>query len=308
MSNAVLDFVDTSSQVVANEVIAWAGWEICVIPDWRPIHIEGDGLRGMMLIGKGAEPMMQVKWLQVEPEAFEWGRWQGSRVRRRGLEIVAEQDGGAFDGFAQFRESASGRMLSLFYSREAKLALEIVSLSAEEARLIEAALKTVHVYPEDRPSKWSAFGCSFVVPAGFRLRKKILNLGHQGLEFGCDEQRLVLEQVYPARLALEKRELKGWLRQSAIKDRRSRRERAEVLDCSVGDHASGMRQRSSRKFPFPISHYKPRNSLRMVVHDQFHDRLFAAEHDTGDEPEEDLLIEALSQMQWAKGGVKCSRG
>ena len=307
MSNtAGLDSVETSSQVTTDEVIAWAGWELRVPSDWRPIHIEGDGMRGMMLVGDGGTPRMQVKWVQVEPDAFDWARWQASRVRRRGLEIVAGEEGGVFDGFAQFRESATGRTLSLYYSREAKLALEVVSLGAGEERRIEEALNSIHFYPDNESSKWSVFGCSYVVPAGFRLKKKTLNLGHQALEFECGEQRLVLEQVYPARLALEKRDLKGWLRQSAIKDRRSTWERDLIRPaCLVpsGDDArNGLCQRSSRMFPLPFARLKPRQSLRMVFHDLSHDRLFMAEHDTIGEPQEDLLTDALSQMQWAKGG------
>jgi hypothetical protein len=61
-------------------------------------------------------------------------------------------------------------------------------------------------------TRWAVFDVSFESPAGFELVAHRLQVGDMGLRLTAkDGRRLVVRQVYPASLALTRRDLAGWL-------------------------------------------------------------------------------------------------
>ena len=79
-------------------------------------------------------------------------------------------------------------------------------------KVFSRVLPTLSASGPDEPVRWEIFGAVFRSPPGFAMAGKRTVLGDLALLFrsGCG-RRLVLRQVYPAGVALERRTIERWL-------------------------------------------------------------------------------------------------
>ena len=102
--------------------LAWAGWRMNVPAQWRPLKIEGEYSGGTMILARGADVVMQLKWWRPKRKRFRPERWLRRRLKSLKAQIDDEAACPSPDGFepvtlAKSRRSKRGRggPLALWY-------------------------------------------------------------------------------------------------------------------------------------------------------------------------------------------------
>ncbi len=294
--------------------MAWVGWQMRIPPEWRPLRIEGGWDRGAVIVGDMNEPVLQLKWWRPGKKRFDADRW----VRRR-LRSLRARSGGpegpspkGFSHTAWVPESillGAGEKLLRFWYGYAPAADLVVEVSASPEAAINARkevmskmIPSISVYGRGDATRWAVFGASFESPAGFRMINKRLLLGDLALLLaGADGSRLMLRQVYPAELALGRRNLERWVKVRPFKEHRKYRLSGLVERYSVnsfGRTLEGIRQWGRKRLPIPLGFCAPRVALSIAVQDQRLDRLLLAEHDAPSRSDEIMLATAVGRMNW----------
>lgn len=277
-------------------LLAWAGWRMIVPARWRPLRIEGQAEAGNMILADGGTVTMQIKWLRPQrPERFDADTWLRRRLRALKADPDEVTDHPAPAGFAPLacipaggRRDGDGATLWYGYTEDAGLVIEIAMRDDSQRggrlnRAVRRPIESLAVSAADEPSTWAIFGCRFEVPAGFSLRQHDLRLGNLSLQFdGPDRQTLLLRQIYPAALALNRRPLEDWLGTGPFKERRRYRADApaEPLRLDEADRAlEGVIRRGWKRIAFPLGWLLARRNIAAALHDTEDERLLIAEHD-----------------------------
>ena len=50
--------------------LAWCGWEMPVPRDWRPVDVDGEWVRGAMIVGDREQAILQIKWWRPRAADF----------------------------------------------------------------------------------------------------------------------------------------------------------------------------------------------------------------------------------------------
>ena len=294
--------------------IAWAGWQIRVPADWRPVAIEDAPRRQCMMIGSASSPIMQVKWTRTPADATAFAAWLPRRLRRtaRGM---AKSDQPPQSPETTDAAWLKGGSRSLWYGAcaRASILLEIVvdaTAGIHELDLIEnSIIPSLRYTAEAEPTRWAVFDVSFTTPPGFALASKRLNVGDMQIEFsGSSGKQLTLRQIYPASIALSRQPLDQWLGPQRIS------RTARVLRMQEGPHpwharvngrdVSGMRYIADHLLRFPLRALKPRHRSAAVLHDTLRDKLLCAELDMPGMPEANLLADVMASMTTAREEAK----
>jgi hypothetical protein len=191
------------------------------------------------------------------------------------------------------------------YSRTSDVVVELLmtSLTPQEIRkqVIDDILPTLRIVTPDQPMPWSLFSVSFLSPPGFALEEHHLYSGDVALRFLKDNQALVLRMVYPASLALTRRQLANWFTEPPFLERR-RKGRFESRDWSASRSAlTGIQRTGIKRFPIPLGWFRPRYSTEVAAVDQEHDRLLIADHQTPAKTDPSLVFQTVEDMNWGLG-------
>jgi len=136
--------------------------------------------------------------------------------------------------------------------------------------VIRHALPKLTVTGPADDCRWSIYSSRCVVPPGYVLQHKRLAAGDIALEFTGDKGRkLLVRQVFPAMLALQRRSYAGWLRDRVFKERRRFRRSSE----STRDDGLQMNWSGWKRVPFPLGLLLPRRCESVIAHDEHLDRL-----------------------------------
>jgi hypothetical protein len=286
--------------------LAWSGWQMRIPADWRPLRVEHD--RGVMMVGDGVQAIIQIKWWRHGKKDFDSKTW----IRQRTKRLVLEDNS---PGPADFSPCGwalpavdESKAIWCGYAPRARLALEIVinrAVSDKVNRLVVSrVLPSLVVTDAESPTRWAIFDVSFETPPGFGVRSRHVKLGDVALEFVSDEgARLVIRQVYPAILALQRRKMAGWLDFSPFKEYRRCQHVGKVEEWSVASGnkiLNGFRRRGHKRLPFPLSWISPKWSLAAVLQDEELDRLIVTEYDSPRKNDEGSLMAVLETTNWAK--------
>jgi len=296
--------------------LAWAGWKMRIPEDWRPLKIEDAPRRENMMVGTGEKPFFQIKWCRVGiGENFNFDSWLRQRLKKMALENKPEPGGPNPEGFnrtAWFPEAVNKkgieRTLWYGYSRGGGIILEVaISLSAEKRiqKIIEKnVLSSAGVSPSGEETKWCVFDVGFSSPGGFRLMSKKLHVGDMTLELERGKEKLVLRQVYPAELALDRRKLEGWLKLissgAEIRKRSFESDPAECTVVSFGQTMKGLKTEGRRMFRKPFHSLGARRFVSSVTVDDRLGRLLMAEYDFPANKGKDQTEQCIGKMNWQK--------
>jgi hypothetical protein len=293
----------------ANTWLAWDGWRMRVPEEWRPLRIRKEDGVGRIMLGDQAQAVMRIRWWSPQERRFSADRW----LEKRMLALTGDAHfqeaapwGGDFDRAVYLPdiESSEGVRSSVWYgySEQADQALELMinNYAGEEAlrRIRDVTLPSLGVTPADAPTLWAVFRTSFIAPAGFELGEHQLNLGHVALAFYRNKERLLLRQMYPARLALRRMGLEDWMVRPPFMERR-RVKWGETTpwaaDTPEGELA-GIQRPAVKRFPLPLRWFASRRSLAVTAHDPERNRLLEAVHDAPRTPDPELVGDAIVTM------------
>jgi hypothetical protein len=277
--------------------------------DWRPVDLQGEWGKGNAVIGDADAGLMQVKWWRPASRSFDPRRWAAARARAMAAALGAGPMPEGFEESSFFGEVPSrgggARAIWFGWHPGARLAIEAaVNLGggAGARRALRDVLPGLRCAPADGPQDWAVFGSSFRSPAGFRLEAKRIFSGDVALRLsGGRRARLVLRQVYPAAVALQRRPIEKWLAAFPFEEHRRRREAGRPEPWTVkgdGEALEGVRVSGVKRLRFPFGSVSSRPSSACALVDCGMDRLLLAEYDAVD-PEPGLLEWAVRAMNWA---------
>jgi len=190
------------------------------------------------------------------------------------------------------------------HSRAAELAIELIINRAVDEDLIEVMTKsmlpTLAARRLGESRRWAVYDVSFVSPPGYTLQERRMHSGDIALKFGAPGGRgLILRQVYPAKLALERREMKGWLQCFPFKERRRYRCAGELAEWTTHSVGKVHRLPGRKQFGWPFGWIAPHVCMAACRRDDERGRLMFAEHEARRKVSEKVIETALAEMDWA---------
>lgn len=294
--------------------LAWGGWRLRIPSNWRPLDIENARDKGRVVVGTNEVAGLQVKWWTPE-KRFDPAAWGMRRARAigAGAKLRAGPRPPGFTETVRVRRKGAKpeeNMLFWFgFARAARLAVELIvnagTLDAADLRLlVRHGLPSLRARAPDTATGWSVFDTSFESPPGFFLVERRLNLGDMCLVFRAPNRtRMSLRQVYPASLALARRPIEKWLRDTPFKEYRRYKPAGETEPWQIASFARSLRgwkRRGRKRLSWPLGACAPRVTLTAAAHDEQLDRLLFAEYDAGREYDEAAVAQALGRMNWAR--------
>jgi hypothetical protein len=295
--------------------LAWAGWMMKVPPKWRPLKIEDKPASGKVILGDSSQAVAQIKWSNSVGRNFDADQWLRQRIKAVACDATTVENEPALEDFEQAAwlseastSKTSQRSLWYGYAPKARLLLEIVingEIDEKTQKIFRfRVLPSLRICDKKLATKWAIFDVSFESPAGFTLKAKRLNVGDMALELTNSKVgRLLVRQVYPASLALQRRKLEKWVRSYPHKEHRRYKSLNEAEKWKVESferNIDGLICRGQKRLPFPLGFCAPRFTISAISHDAGLDRLLIAEYD-GKKPEADNIIsDIISRMNWAR--------
>jgi hypothetical protein len=205
----------------------WAGW-LQPIPDsLRLYEVGGHWRRGLFALADRDRPRLEFAWDILTRRRFDFrriaGRKLGRVTRRRPADILGECETVASPAFASllcYHDQDGGCDRYVGYAAATRRIVLIVHhLRGDrlDSDLQQAIRNRLADQPLANDQRWAFFGISFVAPPGFEHESAQLNLGDMSVTLlrrdRARQPRLGVRQIYPARLALSRNGLEGWLEQ-----------------------------------------------------------------------------------------------
>lgn len=291
-------------------LLAWAGWQLRVPADWRPLKLMGTADKGWMMVGDAMCAFFSIHWEQQKRRGISDGEaWARGRLKRLGLlpdPSPPAQERFSACAWAHGVQSEEDKQTTHWFGYAARsnllLGLKVngVLPEPERALITREVLPTLRTSPADGQTTWSIYDLSFVTPPGFKLAKRHLFSGDVAMEFRKGRREsLLLRQVYPGDLALSRRDFEEWLASYPFIEHR--RLRKSTLATEQWGHASrpelsGLRRTGRKRLGFPLGAFGPRWTHALAVHDKVLDRVLIAEHMACVPPDGKACEEAILGM------------
>lgn len=298
-------------------LLAWAGWQLEMPSDWQPLKLMGTADKGWMMLGDQSCAMFSVHWERTRRHDIQDGRqWVEQRLGKLGLKPDSAPPAASHFtacGWAVGVQEEEGKLTTYWYgySEPAQLLLGVKVNGVLPAEFLDAilliVLPSLRTSGIGQPSVWAMHHVIFVAPAGFVLTQKHLFSGDVALEFkGPANQMLLLRQVYPGELALQRRSFERWLEVYPFKEhRRLHQPSLEVEPWSAGSgrELAGIRRSGRKQLGIPLGMVNPRWTEALAVMDSSLNRLLIAELMTRDRSDATICRTAILQMNSSlKGG------
>ncbi len=270
--------------------LSWEGWTLSVLENWRPFKIENGHTRGSMLIGDADEPTLLVRWWRPG-RRFHPSKYFHRQAKELGAPLSEHLPGPpGLDETAWIEEftarNGTSQAAWYGYSQAGGMVVEAILNRAVPKEMLEEitenVLPSLQISAKEEDTAWAMYNLSFVCPAGFVLRRHHLYPGNIALEFtGGAHETLMLRQVYPADLALQRRTSDLWLKQCPFKQHRKLRPGAGTVALWQREEPNplaGMRMRGWKRLPMPLGWCAPRFMVGILATDETLNRLCIVEH------------------------------
>ena len=212
---------------------AWAGCWLPVPRNFRLHDIEGSSLRGNFRLADPNRVRLEVAWDRVTQRELNARRFaerqlrriMGKRFRKSAPELETIADS-ALDHLLLYRDEEKASDYYLGHDAEAQRAVRVIyrrGTKREDGLIRRILSRDFFVQPLSRGQRWAFFSVSFVAPPGFEYESARLNLGDMAIQLvrkrpGA-QPRLIVRRIYPAKLALSRFDLRGWMNQVLEPDR-----------------------------------------------------------------------------------------
>lgn len=206
-------------------LLAWAGWWLPLPSSWALLKVEGNHNRGLIGLGDGERPRLEVTWAWVTRRSLKVEHFAKhfllSQIRRRDRKRAAEQ----------MQKLSLPHLDPVFLIKEENLTRAVAyssvnhrfihwiyhhGRSGENRRFFAEAVPQWKDQSLRAPVVWRFFDIQFSSPPGFRLKSSQLNLGDMDVRLTDPTRwgtrhRLCVRHVYPASLALSRQPAHHWL-------------------------------------------------------------------------------------------------
>ncbi len=300
--------------------VAWCGLQLTVPPTFRPSKITGGRRRGRMNLADDDGPRLAVLWAKVTRPWFnqqEMVRAQllrgvSRRLSKRLVTQIATVDSKHFQLMQVLSDEKAVATRCVGYDPRTRRLVELLyrhGSTRQDALVRQITFPSICNQVPGDAQRWAYFDVSFEAPAGYRYVRSALNVGDMRIWLanrGWRPGQIMLRQVYPAQLALQRFRLELWMEQMVYDQRREyqiarlRRGAAADYDKLRTPHGDGLMCEVTLRRPLRLIRWRtPRVQRNYVIHDQVHDRLVifqVADQTDGIEPTSKVLIDKL---HWA---------
>ncbi len=292
--------------------LAWCGWGMPIMSAWRPMKVQGEWKRGEIIVGDDAEATFKITWWRPERKSFDGHAWIHNRIRELGN--VPSEDSAAPRGFSSTafvaeQPSRGGGLRGLWfgYSAAVGMMLEVaVNRGASKAAqqfVLNKALPELRVSQHGEAVRWALYSAGFVSPPGYELSQWHLYSGDIALRLRheADGARLTVRQVYPAALALKRREILRWMESFPFQEHRRYRRSGglHVFSCdNYTGKLDGVLQYGRKRLAFPMQWCRSLETVAAGAEDKNIERLLLAQLDMTELPPEAEIKHAVSRMNW----------
>jgi hypothetical protein len=260
------------------QYLAWQGIQVPLMNDWRPLRIEGNYKNGAVTVGDQEGVVFILRWIHP-PKKYDAASWIEKRRK-----IVASgqltENPPVPEGFdltswiknLAIREETE-KTVWWGYSEKSEILVEIILTNLTDRKknewFLKKSLPKIKVTPIDEDCLWVIFSARFMIPAGYKLERHRLTVGDITLNFMKNKSdRLFVRQVYPAKLALNRRSLPAWLRDEVFTRHRHFKLLEDDKSIELKTKKSGL-----KILPFPLSWVSPHHCQRMIIENTELDRL-----------------------------------
>ena len=296
-------------------LLAWANWQLTMPGAWHPLKLTGTPQKGQMIVGNHEGPLFIINWERPATASYDGQKWIAGRFKKLGVQPAEAPPAQAHFtacGWArnvQTREDSESTQW-LGYAQPAGLLIgfSVNGMIPEATRnqVVRNVLPTLTTSASEEETTWAMHNVSFRSPAGFELSQRKLFSGDIALEFSKGKhEELLLRQVYPAELALQRRHMEKWLECYPFKQHRRLRRRTLKTDpwqCPQRPDLAGLQRSVWKRLPSPLGAWAPRQSLALAAHDRGLDRLLIVEHMARQAPDPATAaaaIEGMNRGDWA---------
>lgn len=291
-------------------LLAWAGWQLDVPADWRPLKLMGDHEKGSMIVGDSDCALFSIHWEHADSGALLNGeQWVADRLKSQGVlshGTPPASENFTACGWAKGLQTEEDKQTTYWYGYAAQAELLLgakingVLPEAQLDYLLTQVLPTLRSSPLSAESAWAMHEISFFAPPGFIQNQRHLYAGDVAIEFHKGRQEtLLLRQIYPGELALGRRSFEEWLASYPFKEHRRLRKTEltkEPWQSASRRELIGFKRHGRKRLGFPLGFCAPRWTDALAVHDQRLDRLLIAEHMSTAEPDGSICQTAIVRM------------
>lgn len=290
--------------------LAWAGWQLQMPSEWRPLKMHGTAEKGWMMVGDAVCAMFSIHWEKPDARTARSGHeWVDQRFERLGLQPDLYPPAAAHFtacGWSCGVQTEEDKQTAYWYgySQPAELVLGVkvngVLPESVLELIIEQVLPSLRAPALSEGTTWSMHEVSFVSPPGFQLAQRHLYMGDVALELHRGRgETLMLRQVYPAELALKRRPFERWLASYPFKEHRKLRKSSTMVESwkpAKPEGLVGLKREGRKRLGFPLGSVAPRWTHALAVHDQELDRLLIAERVVSSETDASVCETAITNM------------
>jgi hypothetical protein len=290
-------------------LLAWANWRLTMPGAWHPLKLTGTQQKGQMIVGNHEGPLFIIKWERPSTASHDGAKWIANRFKKLGVRPAEDPPAKAHFtecGWARDVQTREGYESTqwLGYAQPARLLLGVsvngMIPEATRNQVVRKVLPTLTTSAIAEETIWAMHNVSFRSPAGFELSQRKLFSGDIALEFSKGKhEELLLRQVYPAELALQRRQMEKWLECYPFKQHRRLRRRALKTDpwqCPQRPDLDGLQRSVWKRLPSPLGGWSPRQCFALAAHDRGLDRLLIVEHMARQEPDPAICAAAIEGM------------
>ncbi len=271
--------MDSNTHSSEYQILAWQGVEVLLMNDWRPLRFEGNHFKGSFTVGDQDGAIFILRWIHP-PKKYKASDW----IEKRQKSVAAGQVSENPPRPARFETSSWIKSLAVReeaektvwwgYSSDCSVLIEVILTNLTDRKkndwFIKYSLPKLKVFSQNEKWLWQIYSARFLIPAGYILNKHRLSVGDIALDFFKNKSdRLLVRQVYPAKLALERRSLPAWLRDEVFKRHRKFKVINDDKNIKLKSKKTGW-----KCLPFPLGWISPHACERLIVEDRDLDRLY----------------------------------
>lgn len=275
---------------------AWAGWWLPLPESFRLHDIDGTHGRGRLALADAGQMRLELAWDAVANPNFDADRFarrellRGLKRRDRSKAEIHRVESARFQALLMRTDHQGDWQRYVGFCPVTRRAFTIryrPGASRENDLVARSLRDLLRGQSPDDGQRWAFFAVSFTAPAGFEYERATLNLGDMSVQLvqrrRGRQPRVVVRQIHPAKLALNRFDLAGWLEHLLEAERRTYqpeyRKRFPRRDPVIESPqtplgacvAAGSQLRASLWPMLGLRHYRHRRTW--VIHDRQGDRL-----------------------------------
>jgi hypothetical protein len=213
---------------------AWSGLALRVPAHYRLFRVQGGHRKGSLGIAEEESARLEVAWGRVgrprfEPERALPAQLVGRhrrRARKAARQRVEHWAHPQFRPLVRLREPEHAVDRCMGYAPDTGRVVELILHTGEAAEADAALMRRLAGSLRDQqaetPQRWAFFAHRLTAPAGFVHEDSQLRVGDMALWFRREDRRpgrLSVRLVYPARLAVQRQRMAGWMTNLHYEDR-----------------------------------------------------------------------------------------